>query len=81
MMTGCVFGRDASDVAQKVSYRTQNKRDAKQLHQNGVIVGTAAEIQDQLSELEDAGVERVMLQWLDLDDIDGLQSLAEIILQ
>ncbi len=81
MMTGCVFGRDASDVAQKVSHRTQNKRDAKQLHQNGVIVGTAAEIQDQLSELEDAGVERVMLQWLDLDDIDGLQSLAEKILQ
>lgn len=77
MMTGCVFGRDASEVTQKVARRTQNKRDAHQLRQNGVIVGTALEIQDQLAELKDAGVQRVMLQWLDLDDVDGLQTLAE----
>jgi len=38
------------------------------------------EIVDHLGELLEAGVQRVMLQWLELDDLDGLEALAQIVL-
>jgi hypothetical protein len=30
--------------------------------------------------LAEAGVQRIMLQWLDLDDLDGLEALAKAVL-
>jgi alkanesulfonate monooxygenase SsuD/methylene tetrahydromethanopterin reductase-like flavin-dependent oxidoreductase (luciferase family) len=81
LMTGCVFGQDAAEVARKVSVRTQNKRDAAQLRAHGVLVGTGPELRDQLHELAEAGVEQVMLQWLDLDDLPGIEALAKQVLQ
>ena len=77
MMTGCVFGRDEAQVRNKVEARTGGKRTAAELRKRGAIVGTANEVVDQLGSLAEAGVERVMLQWLDLDDIDGIESMAE----
>jgi hypothetical protein len=35
---------------------------------------------EQLSQLSEAGVQRVMLQWIDLDDIDGLEIIARDVL-
>jgi F420-dependent oxidoreductase-like protein len=81
MMTGCVFGRDGAEVARKVAARTQNKRDIAQLRAHGVVVGTGPEICEQLDELAQAGVQQVMLQWLDLDDLPGIESLAEKVLR
>ncbi len=80
MMTGCVFGRNELDLKDKVAVRTQGKRQAEELRQNGLVVGTVPEIVDQLGHLAEAGVQRVMLQWLDLDDIDGLQTIADQVL-
>jgi hypothetical protein len=40
-------------------------------------VGTGSEIIEQLGRLQEAGVQRVMLQWLDLDDLAGLEDLAK----
>jgi F420-dependent oxidoreductase-like protein len=77
IMTGCVIGRDRSEVARKVRVRTQGKRTAKELRRHGVIVGTPAEFTEQLASLEQAGVQCVMLQWLDLDDLTGLETLAK----
>ena len=34
----------------------------------------------QLGRLAEAGVQRIMLQWLDLDDLDGLEALARGVL-
>jgi F420-dependent oxidoreductase-like protein len=76
MMTGCVFGKDEAQVKSKVEARTGGKRTVAELRKRGAIVGTANEIVDQLGSLAEAGVERVMLQWLDLDDIDGIESMA-----
>jgi hypothetical protein len=45
-----------------------------------LVVGTADEIMIQIQQLELAGVERVMLQWLDLDDMTGLRELAGTII-
>ena len=80
LMTGCVFGRDQAEINRKVAERTKNKRSAAQLRDHGVIVGTGADIREQVAELAEAGVEQVMLQWLDLDDLAGIESLAEQIL-
>jgi F420-dependent oxidoreductase-like protein len=76
MMTGCVFGRDRAEVERKVETRTQGKRTVQDLRQHGVIAGTPTEFREQLAILEQAGVQRAMLQWLDLDDLAGLEAMA-----
>ena len=74
MMTGCYFGANDSIVQQKLQTRG---RTFEQLRQNGAIVGTPNQVKEQLHELEEVGLQRVMLQWLDLDDLHGLEELAE----
>lgn len=80
LMTGCVFGKDQTEVERKVNQRTHGQRSMADLRQRGLIVGTAEEIVEQCLEFADAGVQRVMLQWLDLDDTAGLEAMAEGIL-
>lgn len=76
VMTGCIFGTSEAQVIEKVNNRTGGKRTAGELRQRGLVVGTSAPIVDQLGQLNEAGVQRVMLQWLDLDDLDGLEAMA-----
>lgn len=76
MMTGCVFGRDQAEVQRRVAARTNGKRDAADLSNHGVVVGTTTAMVDQLGRLAEVGVQRVMLQWLDLDDLSGLEAMA-----
>jgi F420-dependent oxidoreductase-like protein len=80
MMTGCVFGRDQAEVESKVKARGSGDQSISGLRQRGLVVGTAAEMTEQLAVLEDVGLQRVMLQWLDLDDLDGLELMAQGIL-
>ncbi len=77
MMTGCVFAADDIGLKQKLESRG---RTLEELHQRGVVAGTAEAVREQLHELEDAGLERVMLQWLELDDLAGLEALAKAVL-
>lgn len=77
MMTGCVFGKDESALKEKIARR---KRTYDELRGRGIVVGNASQVREQLHELEEAGLERVMLQWLDLDDLAGLESLAKAVL-
>lgn len=80
MMIGCVVGSNDADVKNKVAARTQGKRRVDELRQRGLVVGTPSEIVDQLGRLAEAGVQRVMLQWLDLDDMEGLKNIAHEVL-
>jgi alkanesulfonate monooxygenase SsuD/methylene tetrahydromethanopterin reductase-like flavin-dependent oxidoreductase (luciferase family) len=80
LMTGCIFGMDENDVTKKVDLRTHGQRSADELRQRGMIVGTAEQIVEQCHQLASVGVQRVMLQWLDLDDADGLKVMANGIL-
>ncbi len=75
LMTGCIFGRNDVDLERKLRGRT-----ASDLRSRGIVVGTAAAVVDQLGEFARAGVQRVMLQWLDLEDLDGLEALANAVL-
>jgi alkanesulfonate monooxygenase SsuD/methylene tetrahydromethanopterin reductase-like flavin-dependent oxidoreductase (luciferase family) len=71
---------DQNDVERKVNLRTRGQRSAAELRQRGLIVGTAAEIVEQCQQLSKVGIQRVMLQWLDLDDTLGLEKMAAGIL-
>ncbi len=76
LMTGCVFGLDTKQVEAKVKLRTRGKFSIGELKERGMVVGTPEEIIPQLETFTNVGVQRIMLQWLDLDDIDGLEALA-----
>lgn len=80
LMTGVIFGRTRADVEHKAKERTHGQGSAQSLRQRGLIAGTGGEIDEQLANLEAAGVQRVMLQWMDLDDLHGLEELAQAIL-
>ena len=80
LMTGCEFGRTLEEVKQKAALRTQGKSSVEDLRNRGVVIGTADAVIQQLSELERAGVQMVMLQWLDLDDLSGLAAFGEAVL-
>ena len=45
-----------------------------------MVVGTGGQIREQLGAWAEVGVQRIMLQWLDLDDLDGLETLAAAVL-
>lgn len=77
IMTGCVFGRNRSEVGRKVEARTDGRRSPQDLRQRGLIVGEAAQIREQLAALAEVGVQRVMLQWLNLDDLQGIERMAQ----
>ena len=77
MMTGCIFGANDSALQQKLNAR---RRTLDQLHQQGIVAGSASAVKDQLRELESSGLQRIMLQWLDLDDLAGLEALAKAVL-
>lgn len=76
MMTGCIFGKTRTEVERKVAERTHGKRSVDDLRERGLLVGTSPEILEQLQPYESAGLQCVMLQWLDLEDLDGLEALA-----
>jgi F420-dependent oxidoreductase-like protein len=77
MMTGCFFSATDSDLQRKIESRNKT---IEQLHQQGMVAGSASVVKDQLLELEAAGLQRIMLQWLDLDDLVGLEALAKAVL-
>jgi alkanesulfonate monooxygenase SsuD/methylene tetrahydromethanopterin reductase-like flavin-dependent oxidoreductase (luciferase family) len=80
MMGGLEFGRDEAEVNDLVEKRTQGKLDKARLRGRSVLVGTTAEIVDHLGELEQAGCQRIMLQWLALDDLDRLEAFGSSVL-
>ena len=77
LMTGCWFGKDETAVNEQLSKRNMTLEQAKE---RGIVVGTGNQIVEQLGAFAEAGVQRIMLQWLDLDDMDGLEAMAKAIL-
>jgi F420-dependent oxidoreductase-like protein len=80
IMVGCLFAPEPEDVSRKVKERSNGRLTSAEYKERGVVVGTAEEIANQISAYSRAGVQRIMLQWLDLDDLDGLKALAKGIL-
>jgi F420-dependent oxidoreductase-like protein len=89
MMTVLLFGRDQAALEQRImrDARPPELADASPAEviaflrsQGNRIVGTADEVVAQIHAYGEAGVEELMLQWFELDDIDGLRAFAEQVL-
>ena len=89
VMLSLFFGRDMADLDRRLN----SLRDAlgiagqsldkviQDLRASGrAIIGTPAMLIEQIRAYENAGADELVLQWFDLDDIDGLRELAASIL-
>jgi alkanesulfonate monooxygenase SsuD/methylene tetrahydromethanopterin reductase-like flavin-dependent oxidoreductase (luciferase family) len=45
----------------------------------GVLFGTPGRVAEKVAALEEAGVQRLYLQWLDLDDYEGMARMIELV--
>lgn len=75
IMTRGLVGRDDADLLRK-----EDAESIARLREQGTVAGTPNEIVDHLGRMAEAGVHGVMLQWLNLDDIAGLELIASDIL-
>lgn len=75
MMNNLTYARDEAELN-----RLLRGRDRDKLRASGVIVGTPGDVADQLGALAAAGVETIMLQWLEQDDFDRLEHFAARVL-
>jgi F420-dependent oxidoreductase-like protein len=80
LMIGCIFSENETELADKVAKRTSGKITPQGLYKEDFPVGNANQIVNQLGRWAEAGIQCVMLQWLDLDDLDGLEKLANDVL-
>lgn len=78
MMTRIVYMRD--DTEFKASLAAAGGDLFQFRRDNRMIAGTPSMILDQIHEYEAAGCERIMIQWLDLDDMDRLEHMANTLL-
>ncbi len=72
-----VFGENEQQATEKFEQRGFDQETASRY---GIVRGTAAQIRDQVGEFEQVGVERLLLQWLELDNLNGLEALAKALL-
>jgi alkanesulfonate monooxygenase SsuD/methylene tetrahydromethanopterin reductase-like flavin-dependent oxidoreductase (luciferase family) len=77
LMTGLLFAPTETALSQKLQ---SSRRSADDLRERGMVVGTPAQVVEQLAKIEAVGVQRIMLQWMDLDDLEGLATLAKAVL-
>lgn len=71
LMTQINFAYDDADWARIQSERSFDSR---------TIAGTASMVIDQIGAYVDAGAERIMLQWLAMDDLDRIEAVARAVL-
>ena len=76
-MIGLAFGVDDAEAAAKLSARGA---DPDAFRRRGGIFGTAADVIEGLQKFAAAGLERAVLQWLEWDDMAGLERLANEVL-
>jgi alkanesulfonate monooxygenase SsuD/methylene tetrahydromethanopterin reductase-like flavin-dependent oxidoreductase (luciferase family) len=85
LMTSCIIGSDEVDLLERAhataGVRGDDATDPEaylEAERPNSLVGTVAQIRQQLAELEEIGVQRVMLQYLTHRDLDGVGYIAEL---
>ena len=85
LMTHGIIGSDRVDLLERAHANAEIRgEDASDPEayvdglRDNTLVGTVAEIREQLAELEEAGVERVMFQHLTHGDLDGVDLIGEL---
>ena len=88
VMLSLSFGRDMAELDRKLSWRRNDPQHAgkslekviEELSMKGTIVGTPEMIVEQINAYGKAGADELILQWFDLDDIEGLRAFAASVL-
>jgi len=75
VMTNLTYARSDAELMTKL-----NNREFKELEDRGIVVGQKNQVVDRLKQYQAVGCEEIMLQWIDLDDIDGLIDFSEKVL-
>jgi alkanesulfonate monooxygenase SsuD/methylene tetrahydromethanopterin reductase-like flavin-dependent oxidoreductase (luciferase family) len=85
LMTSCIVGSDEVDLLERAhavaEIRGDDATDPEaylRKERPNSLVGTVAQVRQQLAELEEVGVRRVMLQYLPHRDLDGVDYIAEL---
>ena len=87
LMTGVLIASDPAGVAERGRWLQAFLPSAAsipatgipaQMRERGWLVGAPETVVEQVREWEHAGVQRLMLQYFDLDDMDGLALLGEV---
>jgi alkanesulfonate monooxygenase SsuD/methylene tetrahydromethanopterin reductase-like flavin-dependent oxidoreductase (luciferase family) len=85
LMTSCIIGSDEVDLLERAHATAEIRGDDAtdpeaylEAERPNSLVGTVAQIRERLAELEEIGVERVMLQYLTHGDLDGVGYIAEL---
>ena len=76
-MTRIFYAADEDSLNTQLAAANQT---AEALVERGLMVGTASAVIDQLGAWAELGIERFMLQWIDQDDIAGLEHMAAHVL-
>jgi alkanesulfonate monooxygenase SsuD/methylene tetrahydromethanopterin reductase-like flavin-dependent oxidoreductase (luciferase family) len=77
LMTRAEYGSDDADHKRRLDNYPQSPAE---LAEHGYIIGRGQAMVDQIGAWADLGVERFMLQWLDQDNIAGLEAMARDVL-
>jgi alkanesulfonate monooxygenase SsuD/methylene tetrahydromethanopterin reductase-like flavin-dependent oxidoreductase (luciferase family) len=85
LMTSCIIGSDEVDLLERAHATAEIRGDVAtdpeaylEAERPNSLVGTVAQIREQLANLEGIGVARVMLQYLTHRDLDGVDYIAEL---
>jgi alkanesulfonate monooxygenase SsuD/methylene tetrahydromethanopterin reductase-like flavin-dependent oxidoreductase (luciferase family) len=85
LMTGAVVGSDRVDLLERAhavaEVRGEDAGDPEAYLRElpaHWLIGTVAEVREQLAQLDQAGVERLMLQYLPHADLDGVDLIGEL---
>jgi alkanesulfonate monooxygenase SsuD/methylene tetrahydromethanopterin reductase-like flavin-dependent oxidoreductase (luciferase family) len=85
LMTSCIIGSDEVDLLERAHATAEVRGDDAtdpeaylEAERPNSLVGTVAQIRERLAELEEIGVQRVMLQYLTHRDLDGVDYIAEL---
>ncbi len=76
LMTNLRYANDDADLDRIKAGRTLDEARSG----GKTMVGTASMVIDQIGAYVDAGAERIMLQWMEMDDLDRLDALARDVL-
>lgn len=75
LMTRVVLAKDDTEARNKL-----DGRDPQEMRDRGALVGSGSAIVDALGRLQEARASELMLQWMELDDIAGIEALASEVL-
>ncbi len=74
LMTRLIYGKSEAAFKGKMNAAGRSQ---EQMQKMGIITGNASQVVEHLGRVAEAGAKRVMLQWIETDDMDGLEAFAK----